>query len=78
MVGLPTEPTLDGECKSNADCPDYTACKNRQCINPCAIRDTCAKRATCKVVWHEPVCTCPDGYVGNPQISCEIRKYYHG
>jgi len=63
----------DGECESNADCPDYTACENRQCINPCSIKDTCAPRATCKVVWHEPVCTCPDGYVGNPQISCELR-----
>ena len=75
LVGLPTEPTLDVGCESNADCPDYTACENRQCINPCAIRDPCAPSAICKVVRHEPVCTCPDGYIGNPQTSCELRKY---
>ena len=74
LVGLPTEPTLDVGCESNADCPDYTACENRQCINPCAIRDPCAPSAICKVVRHEPVCTCPDGYIGNPQTSCELRK----
>ena len=77
IVGLPTEPTLDVGCESNADCPDYTACENRQCINPCAIRDPCAPSAICKVVRHEPVCTCPDGYIGNPQTSCELRKYNH-
>jgi hypothetical protein len=72
LFGLPTEPTLDVGCDSNADCPDYTACENRQCINPCAIRDPCAPSAICKVVRHEPVCTCPDGYIGNPQTSCEL------
>ena len=77
LVGLPTEPTLDVGCESNEDCSDYTACENRQCINPCAIRDHCDSSAICKAVRHEPICTCPDGYIGNPKTSCELRKYFN-
>ena len=62
-------------CASNSDCPDYTACENRKCINPCAEKDPCARNAYCKVIRHKPVCTCPDGYIGDPTTSCELRKY---
>ena len=61
-------------CKSNRDCPDYTACENRKCINPCAERDPCASNAYCKVIGHQPVCTCPDGFIGDPRTSCTKRK----
>merc|ERR1712079_937945 len=59
-------------CASNSDCPDYTACENRKCINPCAEKDPCARNAYCKVIRHKPVCTCPDGYIGDPTTSCEL------
>jgi hypothetical protein len=73
-VPPPTEPSLDVGCSSNDECPDYTACENRQCINPCAYRNPCAPTAHCRVVRHSPICTCPDGYVGSPTTSCQLRK----
>ena len=57
------------------ECPDYAACRNRQCINPCAILDPCAPLATCQVVNHQPVCTCPDGFIGSPQTECRPREF---
>jgi hypothetical protein len=71
-----TEPALLAGCSNNNDCPDHAACENRQCINPCAIRDPCAASANCKVFNHQPICTCPDGYVGTPNVDCRLRKYY--
>ena len=71
----PTEPSLATGCSSNSECPDYSACENRNCINPCAIRDPCAPLATCRVVNHQPVCTCPDGYIGSANTQCKPRKF---
>ncbi len=75
-VPPPTEPSLDVGCSTNDECPDYTACENRQCINPCAYKNPCAPAAHCRVVRHLPICTCPDGYVGSPTTSCQLRKNY--
>ena len=70
-----TEPILENGCSVNSDCPEYTACRNRLCINPCAYDDPCAPSAFCKVTQHQAICTCPDGFAGTPEISCERRKY---
>jgi len=67
------EPITPG-CTTNSDCPDYTACRNTQCMNPCAVDDPCAPTANCKVINHQPVCTCPDGYIGSPTTECRLRK----
>ena len=67
------EPELVAGCDSNRECPDYTACRNSRCINPCAVDDPCAPSASCKVIGHEPVCTCPDGYIGDPRTRCERK-----
>jgi len=67
------EPVTPG-CTTNSDCPDYTACRNTQCINPCAVDAPCAPTANCKVISHQPVCTCPDGYIGSPTTECRLRK----
>ena len=69
-----TQPVLENGCSDDNDCPDYTACRNRLCINPCAVDDPCAPSAKCLVSKHKAVCSCPDGYVGTPEISCEKRK----
>ena len=74
IVGLPTAPVLSVGCLQNEDCPLYTACKNTKCINPCAEDNPCAPTAICKVLNHEPKCTCPDGYIGSPLTDCRPRK----
>ena len=73
-VGLPIEPTLSVGCLINDECPLYAACRNRQCINPCAEDNPCAPSAICKVINHEPECTCPDGFIGSPLTDCRPRK----
>ena len=62
-------------CETDQECPDYNACQNRKCINPCAEDDPCAPSANCKVIGHQPVCTCPDGYIGDPRTECKLRKH---
>ena len=74
-VYLPVEAVLENGCASNDECPEYTACKNRLCVNPCAQKDICANLASCTVYQHEAVCACPDGYIGSPEVDCRPRKY---
>lgn len=75
VVRLPVSPQINVGCENDRDCPLYNACQNTQCIDPCIVKDPCAKNAFCKVVNHRPHCTCPDGYIGSPDISCLPRKY---
>ena len=74
LVEPVTLPPIVSGCLSNNDCPDYTACQSRKCINPCAAPNVCAPNANCRVTRHQAVCTCPDGYVGSPDTSCSLRK----
>jgi hypothetical protein len=66
---------LAPECTDNSECPPHNACINRQCLNPCAVSDPCATNAFCRVEAHQPVCTCPPGYLGDPRVSCTPRKF---
>jgi len=77
IAQLPDVEPLEYGCTSNDDCPDYSACENGKCINPCAEHDPCARLASCRVNRHEAVCTCPDGYIGSPDVDCRLRKYCH-
>ncbi|KAG8227100.1 hypothetical protein J437_LFUL007437 [Ladona fulva] len=58
------------ECLHDDECPTQRACINQACINPCTVGDPCARTAFCHVENHKPVCRCPDGYRGNPQLNC--------
>lgn len=61
-IVLPSPPG----CQSNDDCPESEACINRQCRNPC----NCGTHSTCKIQNHRAICSCEDGYDGNPNIAC--------
>ena len=74
VVAPATVAPITAGCDNNDECPEHTACRNRLCINPCAYDDPCASNAICIVTNHNPVCTCPDGYIGDPSISCELRN----
>ena len=67
-------PVLAPECRDNSECPLHNACINRKCLNPCAVLDPCAVNAFCRVENHEPVCTCPSGYIGDPRTSCILPE----
>ncbi|KAK8736180.1 hypothetical protein OTU49_004861, partial [Cherax quadricarinatus] len=61
-------PQCHPECLTNSDCPKYLACVNEKCVDPCV--GTCGRLAQCQVVNHSPLCSCPQGYEGDPHIQC--------
>ena len=63
------------ECTADPDCPQDQACINERCINPCIIDNPCAPQARCTARAHHPVCTCPEGYGGDPYRQCYRRMY---
>lgn len=74
FVGSP--PSCRPECTISAECPLNEACNNHKCINPC--KGTCGHGARCEVINHNPICSCPDQFSGDPFLSCtQIRKYNH-
>lgn len=74
-IGSP--PNCRPECTINADCPSNVACMREKCRDPCP--GSCGSNAKCHVLNHIPMCICPEGYTGDPFLSCYIkpqRKYY--
>lgn len=71
----PYNPQCRPECLINADCAFDKACLGYICADPCP--GSCGVHALCTVVSHTPVCTCPQGLVGNPFEHCSppMSKY---
>lgn len=68
-MGAP--PTCRPECTSSAECPLSRACSNQRCIDPC--KGNCGSGAQCQVINHNPICSCPSGYTGDPFNRCVIE-----
>lgn len=64
-------PNCKPECVVNTDCSNDKACMNMKCQNPCL--GSCGLNAICNVINHIPICSCPEGYRGDPFASCEIK-----
>lgn len=58
------------ECVTSSECPSDKSCANQKCIDPCP--GTCGVGATCRVINHSPICSCPSGYTGNPLTRCQL------
>lgn len=72
-IGSP--PTCRPECTISSECPSDEACVNWRCVDPCP--GTCGFLASCKVINHNPVCSCPPSYTGDPFFACSpIRKHF--
>ena len=71
---IPTAVDVVVGCSVNEECPEYAACLNGACRNPCAYDDPCAPNAFCKTIFHTAKCACPDGYIGDPQIECKLPR----
>lgn len=65
-VGRP--PNCRPECTIDAECASNLACRNERCVDPCP--GSCGQNALCRVVNHGPVCTCPQGFIGDPATLC--------
>ena len=59
------------ECVVNSDCPSDKACQQLHCVDPCP--GTCGSNAICHVPNHLPVCTCLEGYAGDPFTACRRK-----
>jgi len=62
------------ECTSDPECPGDKSCVNERCQDPCLVANPCGSGAECHTIQHRPVCNCPDGWGGNPQVQCYRRK----
>lgn len=64
-------PNCRPECTINTDCSSELACINEKCVDPCP--GLCGVNANCRVQSHLSICTCFDGYTGDPFQSCNIK-----
>lgn len=63
-------PQCRPECLTNADCPFHLSCLRFNCLDPCP--GSCGVNAVCSVVAHTPICSCPEGLVGDPFQQCVV------
>lgn len=68
--GNPLSYCRRAECLDHTECRGDMACRNGNCVNPCA--GTCGSNANCDVRNHVPVCSCPVGYNGDPFSQCRL------
>lgn len=64
-----TPPTCRPECLVSSECSPDKACISQKCQDPCP--GTCGIAARCQVRNHNPICTCPINYIGDPFVKCE-------
>ena len=64
-------PSCRPECVINSECAPTLACINLHCADPCV--GVCGMNAKCDVVNHNPICSCPVGYIGDPFSSCRRK-----
>lgn len=70
MLGTP--PNCRPECIIHQECPSNRACMNQKCQDPCI--GTCGFNAKCTTQNHQPICSCIEGYEGDPYASCTPRQ----
>ena len=64
-IGEP--PSCRPECVENSECPSTLACIEEKCRDLCP--GTCGPGAQCEVISHTAVCTCQQGYIGDPYTT---------
>lgn len=65
-IGSP--PDCRPECFTSSECASQLACINQRCQDPCP--GSCGVDANCHVLNHVSVCTCNEGFTGNPFVQC--------
>ena len=65
-VGSP--PSCRPECVVSSECSLDKACIIQKCTDPCP--GTCGINAKCQVNNHSPICSCQNGFTGDPFTRC--------
>lgn len=66
FVGSP--PGCRPECTLQSECVTNQACLRGKCVDPCP--GSCGSNAQCLVNNHVPICTCLEGFTGDPFVQC--------
>lgn len=69
-IGSP--PNCRPECVVSSECSFDKSCMNQRCRDPCP--GTCGINARCQVVNHNPICSCNNGYTGDPFVRCIVEE----
>lgn len=69
---LGNPPNCKPECLTSAECTSDRACINQRCRDPCP--GTCGYNARCRTTNHSPICSCYDGYTGDPFHQCVAEQ----
>lgn len=62
-------PNCRPECTSSNECPNNLECVNIRCVPPCD-KNPCARNAECRNINHNAICTCAEGFEGDPTVDC--------
>jgi hypothetical protein len=65
-IGSP--PGCRPECVVSSECPQNRACLNQKCVDPCP--GPCGLNTRCEVINHSPICSCRQGFTGDPFSRC--------
>lgn len=65
-IGSP--PNCRPECTINSECSAEKACINQKCVDPCP--NSCGINAQCTPINHSPICSCRNGFTGDPFTRC--------
>lgn len=72
-IGSP--PNCKPECVVSSECIQDKTCINQKCKDPCP--GTCGINARCQVVNHNPICSCNNGFTGDPFVRCIQEESKH-
>ncbi|GBN12717.1 Fibrillin-2 [Araneus ventricosus] len=61
-------------CRTYHSCPYDKDCINKRCQDPCSFFGACGTNAICHTNDHKAICTCEQGYTGDPKRSCVLEK----
>lgn len=65
-----TPPGCRPECTVSSECALDKACISQKCQDPCP--GVCGVHSKCVVHNHSPICSCADGYTGDPFTLCYV------
>merc|ERR1719341_3125779 len=65
-----------GDCEYDSECPASLACFNYNCKDPCV--GTCGQNTNCEVRSHRPICSCVEGFRGDPLVACDRQVVIGG
>lgn len=67
---LGSPPNCRPECTISTECAFSLACISNKCSDPCRSSRLCGSNARCETINHNPICSCPPSFTGDPFIAC--------